>query len=92
MDSDCLSELLVTQDPLQGGGGTTVPEYGAQDWDVLLCCGHREISVQDVGNLCLQGQVVAVVFDPAVALLLDVDVGGPGRNGHNVVVAESVLN
>lgn len=90
LDGDGFPEPSEALDPLQAGGGPTVFERSTLHGDVLLQCGHREVAIENVAALgSLYGQVVAVMFDPAVAALLDVDVGRTHWNSHNVVVSIS---
>lgn len=88
LDGQRLGELPEALQPLQGCHGAAVLQDGPLDEDVLLHGRDGKVSVQQV--LALQGpqgQVVPVVTDPAVAALLDVDVGGPSRDGDDVIVA-----
>ena len=90
LDGEGLPEPPEALDPLQGGGGPTVLESSALNRDILLQCGHREVTVEDVAaHRSLDGQVVAVVSDPAVAALFNVDVGRTDWNSHNVAVSIS---
>ena len=87
LDGEGLPEPPEALDPLQGGGGPAVLESSSLNRDILLQCGHREVTVEDVAALgSLDGQVVA---DPAVAALFDVDVGRTDWNSHNVAVSIS---
>ena len=90
LDGEGLPELPEALDPLQGGGGAAVLESSALNRDILLQRGHGEVTVEDVAAFCsLDGQVVAVVSDPTVAALFDVDVGRTDWNSHNVAVSIS---
>lgn len=91
LDGQRLGELPEALQPLQGRHGAAVLQDGPLNEDVLLHGRDGEVAVQQV--LALQGpqgQVIPVVTDPAVAALLDVDVGGPGGDGDDVVVAVPV--
>lgn len=88
LDGDGLLQPPEALDPLQGGGGAAVLEHGAGDGDVLLHRGDGVVPVEDVAAaLPPDGQIVPVVLQPPVAALLDVDVGGAGRDGDDVAVA-----
>lgn len=88
LDGDGFPQLPEALDPLQGGGGAAVLQHGAANRDVLLHRGDGVVTVQDVASaLPPDGQVVAVVRQPPVAPLLDVDVRGAHRDGDDVAVA-----
>lgn len=90
LDGQGLRELAEALQPLQGRHGATVFQDCPLNDDVLLHGRDGKVSIQQV--LALegpQGQVIPIMTDPAVAALLDVDVGRPSGDGDNVIVAVS---
>lgn len=88
LDCDSLPQLSEALDSLQGGGRATVLQHSPENRNILLHCGHREVTIQYVATaLSLDRQVVSIVCDVSMAALFDVNIGCPDRNGHNVAIS-----
>lgn len=91
LDGDGLLKYLEAEKPLQGSGWTTVSEDGTVHWNVLFSRGNWEIPIKNVGFVfAFYCQVVTIMLDGMVATLLNVNVGGPSRNGNYVIVSKAV--
>lgn len=91
LDGYALLEYLEAEKPLQGSGRTTVSKDSTTHWNVQFSRGYWEIPVENVGFILgLHCQVVAIMPNTMLATLLDVNVGGPSRNGNYVIIAKAV--
>lgn len=91
LDGDGLLEYLEAEKPLQSSGWATVSKDSTTHWNVLFSRGYWEIPIENVGFILgLHCQVVTIMLDAMVATLLDVNVGGPSRNGNYVIVSKAV--